>query len=131
MTKHKQQTFWQIYIPMLLVMGFFAYITYSFFGNTLLRDPNLRIWSDISLLIILLPLFFSFVVAFILLFVIIFLLSKYQWKIGAFLSNIADLSTISSHWATKFTNFLTHPLILVESIISQMLPHKKDKDKNG
>jgi len=130
MNKHNQQIFWQIFFPMILITGIFAFFTYSFFGKTLLNEPDLRIWSDISLLIILLPLLFSFVLTFTLLFLIIFLLSRFQSAIGSFLSNIGDISTIVSYWASKFTNYLTHPLIQVESIISQLLPQKKDKYKN-
>ena len=131
MNKHNQQIFWQIFFPMIVIIGIFAFFTYSFFGNTLLSELDLRIWSDISLLIILLPLFITFIFAFILLFIIIFLLSRYQSSIGAFISNISDISTIASYWVSKFTNYLTHPLIQVESIISQLLPQKKDKNKNG
>lgn len=131
MNKHNQQIFWQIFFPMILITGIFAFFTYSFFGKTVLNEPNLRIWSDISLLIILLPLFFSFVISFTLLFLIIYLISRYQSAIGSFFSNISDISTITTYWASKFTNYLTRPLIQVESIISQLLPHKKEKNKNG
>ena len=105
MNKHKQQIFWQIFFPMLLITGFFAFITYSFFGNTLIGKPDLRIWSDISLLIILLPLFFSFVITFILLFLVIYLVSRYHSAIGSFFSNIIDISTITSHWVSKDHEF--------------------------
>ena len=132
MTKHKQQIFWQIYFPMLLIMGLFAFFTYSFFGKTLITEPDLRVWSDISLLIILLPLYFLIVFTFILLLIFIYLVSRYQSAIGEFFSYISDISIIISHWASKFTNYLTLPFIQVESIISQLLPQKKkDKDKYG
>ena len=131
MNKHNQQRFWQIFFPMILITGIFAFLTYSFFGRTLLSEPDLRIWSDISLLVILLPLFLTFVFSFIFLFIIIYLISRYQSAIGAFLSNISDISTITTHWATKYTNYLIHPLIQIESFISQLLPQKKDKNKYG
>jgi len=131
MIKHKQQIFWQIYFPMLLIFGLFAFFTYSFFGKTLLSDPGLRIWSDIFLLIILLPLFFLFIFTFIFLFLIIYLISKSHSAIGAFLSNISEISIVISHWSLIFTKSLTQPLIQIESIISQMLPQKKENDKNG
>jgi hypothetical protein len=128
MNKHKQQAFWQIFFPMILITGGFAFFPFSFFGKTLLSELNPRIWSDISLLYIILPLFLAFVLLFIILFLIIYLLSRCQLAIGAFLSNINDISTITTHWASKLTNYLTHPLIQIEAFISQLLPQKKDKN---
>jgi len=128
MNKHKQQAFWQIFFPMILITGGFAFFPFSFFGKTLLSELNLRIWSDISLLLIMLPLFLTFVLIFVILFLIIYLLSRCQSAIGDFLSYINDISTITTHWASKLTNYLTHPLIQIESFISQLLPHKKDKN---
>lgn len=131
MNKHKQQTFWQIFFPMIIFTGVFAFFAYSFFGKTLFGELNLRIWSDISLVFIMLPLFLTFLLIFIFLFLIIYLLSRFQPAIGAFLSYISDISTIATYWASKLTNYLTLPLIQIESFISQLIPQKKDKNKNG
>lgn len=131
MNKHNQQIFWQIFFPMTLITGIFAFFVYSFFGKTPLSEFNLRIWADISLLFILLPLFITFVLIFVFLLLIIYLFFRYQSAIGAFFSNINDISTITTHWASKYTNYLTYPLIQVESVISQLFPQKKDKTKNG
>jgi hypothetical protein len=102
-----------------------AFFSYSFFGNTILGELDLRIWSDISLLVITLPLLFSFVFSFIFLFLIIYIISRYRSAISAVLLNIGGISATISHWTSKITNYFTYPIIQIESVISQFLSHKK------
>jgi hypothetical protein len=127
MNKHKQQIFWQIYLPMLLVVGLFAFLIYSSLVKTLIAGMYLRIWADISLIFILLPFFLFFVLIFCFLFLVIYFLNRNQPSLRAFLSNISDLTTIFSHSISKFTSYFSQPVIQVESIFSQLFPHKKDK----
>jgi hypothetical protein len=131
MKNHKQQIIWQIYFPMLLIAGLFAFLTYSFFGKSLLGGLDLRIWSDISLIIILMPLFFSFIVTFIFLFFCIYLIYRYHSTVGALFSKLSNISIGVSSGAANFTNKLTQPIIQVEAFISQMLPQEKENDKDG
>jgi hypothetical protein len=122
---HKRQIFWQIYFPMLLIFGVLAFFSYSFFGKTILGELDLRIWSDISLLVIALPLLFFFVFTFIFLFLIIYIISRYRSAISTVFLNIGNISTTISQWTSKITNFITHPVIQIESFVSQLLSHKK------
>ncbi len=126
MNKHKQQTFWQIYFPLFLVVGIPVFLIILFLGKSTFNRPDLRIWSDISLLIILLPLLFFLIFSFIFLFLLIFIISRYQSALGKLFSNISDISIVVAHKTSNFMNKITQPLIKVESIISQLLPQKKE-----
>jgi hypothetical protein len=123
--KHRQQIFWQIYFPLFLFLGILAFFSYSFYGNTILGELDLRIWADLSVLVLTLPLFFSFFIAFIFLFFVIYLISRFRPLISNVFLDLDNIAILISHWTSKFTNYLTHPVIQIESFISQLLPHKK------
>ena len=125
MNKHKKQIFWQIYLPMVVIIGLLVFFTFSFFGKTMLGEMDLRIWSDISLLVITLPLLFICVVFFIHLILIIYLISRYRSTVSYILLYIGDILIITSHWTSKITGFLSSPIIQIESFISQILPHRR------
>ena len=124
--KHMQQVFWQIYLPIILIFGILAFFIYSFFGKSVFGELNLRIWSDISILVITFPLMISIVLSFIFLFIMIYLVSRSRSVISNAFLRISNISSQISGWTAKLANYITHPVIQIESLFSQLLSHKKE-----
>ncbi len=130
MNKHRQQVFWQIFLPIFLIIGMVFSLIYFIFGKNLISGFDLRIWSDISLIFILLPFMFSSVISLGFVILGIFLISKNQSAICAVFSKFNDIATKFSIITSKFTNSISQPIIQVESIIDHFLPQKKENNKN-
>jgi hypothetical protein len=56
-SEHNRQTFWQIYFPLLLTGIGVAVILFLLFGKSAGGGVDLRMWADIAVILIILPLF--------------------------------------------------------------------------
>ena len=61
-SEHDRQTFWQIYFPLLLAIVGITFIFFLLFGKPSGSGVDLRVWADISAILIILPLFFILLV---------------------------------------------------------------------
>jgi hypothetical protein len=128
--KHGKQIFWQIYLPLILIIGVFAYSIISLFGNSTFNEMSFRIWSDISILVITLPIIFFFTFILILILLKIYLIFKLQPAISNAFLKTRSVSESILGWANKLTNHIIHPVILIESLFSQVPFNKKDKEQD-
>ncbi len=124
--KHQKQIIWQIYLPIILIIGMLIFSSFLLFGSSNSGKMDLRVWSDISILVLTFPLILSFVLTFIFLFFMISLVSRFKLSISKALIKISSFSAIISGWTKKLTNYITHPVILIESLFSQILSNKKE-----
>jgi len=54
---HKRQSFWQIYFPLMLAVALVVIAAIVLLGKQSQGSENLRIWADISIILMILPLF--------------------------------------------------------------------------
>ncbi len=55
--RHKQQAFWQIYFPLLAVFAGIGLVAYKLFSATYSGLVYMRVWADISTILLMLPFF--------------------------------------------------------------------------
>jgi uncharacterized BrkB/YihY/UPF0761 family membrane protein len=125
--KHQNQIVWQIYLPMILIILVLVVSSSLLFRELTYGEMDFRTWSDISILVITLPLILSFIFTFILLSIAIYFVSRIKPKINNGLLKIKSILTIISHWINKLTSWITQPVIRIESLISQLSPKNKGK----
>ena len=125
--KHQNQIVWHVYLPMILIILVLVVSSSLLFRELTYGEMDFRTWSDISILVITLPLILSFIFTFILLSIAICFVSRIKPKINNGLLKIKSILTIISHWINKLTSWITQPVIRIESLISQLSPKNKGK----
>jgi len=61
-SNHNRQTFWQIYFPLLAALIGAAAILLLIFGKTAGGGIDVRVWADIAIILLILPLFLMLLV---------------------------------------------------------------------
>jgi len=115
-TQKPNQKFWQVFFPFIVTAMIVIFAGYYLFSNIRSENLNLRIWSDISTIFILLPIFFLVLIDISLVIILIGLVHKSR---KAFDQNIGKIKTAaikSNNILTKITGFLAHPWIALESL---------------
>jgi hypothetical protein len=124
---HQKQIIWQIYLPMILSILVFIFSSFLLFGKFSYGDMNFRIWSDISVLVITMPLTLSFLIIFLFISIVIFLISRLKVGISKASLILNSISKPIFNWINTLTQWITKPVIFIESIISQLSFTKKEK----
>lgn len=127
--KHQKQIVWQIYLPMILIAGVLAISSFFLFAKINSGEMDYRIWSDISILIITLPGILSFVFIFIFLAFLIYLISKIKPKIINVTLKMNSITATFFHWINTLSQWITQPLIRLESMVTQLSSIKKEKQE--
>lgn len=125
-SQHRKQIFWQVYFPLLILFGCVFLIGYFLFGKSGSGSLNIRIWSDISILIILLPVIISFIFTFICIYFLIYGISRIYPVVGNLLQKLNLLSFNILNVSKKVMGTFIHPIIGVESLFSQFIFRKKE-----
>ncbi len=73
---HKKQAFWQIYFPLLAVLAGIGWAAYKLFSATRTGLADMRVWADISTMLIILPMFMIVLLITLIVILIAALLSK-------------------------------------------------------
>lgn len=115
-TQKRNRKFWQVFFPFIVSVMIVIFAGYYLFSNIRSGNLNLRIWSDISAIIILLPVFFLVLIDISLIIILIGLVHQLR---KAFDQNIGKIKTAaikSNKILTKITGFLARPWIALESL---------------
>ena len=103
-SEHDRQTFWQIYFPLLLAVVGIALIFFLLFGKPSGGAVDLRVWADISAILIILPLFFILLVIIALTLVSSALTYKVSGALKGGLVKIRRISVRIAHSVTSASN---------------------------
>ena len=128
-SQHRKQIFWQVYFPLLILFGCVFLIGYYLFGKSGSGSFDIRILSDISILIILLPVIIYFIFAFACIYFTIYAIFRIYPVVGNLLqkSNLLSLNILNI--SKKVTGTFVHPIIAVESLFSQFIFRKRNKNR--
>jgi hypothetical protein len=116
----KNQVFLQIILPMIFFFLIVSVSSFFLFTNLSSGKMDFRIWSDISILIIVLPVILIFVFTLLLIALLIFLISIFQPKLNNALLKITSFMKTFTFWTIKLSNLILQPMIRIESFFIQI-----------
>jgi hypothetical protein len=116
----KNQVFLQIILPMVFFILVIGATSFFLFSNLSSGKMDYRIWSDISILIIFIPLILSFVFTLLFTALLIFLISIFQSKLINALKKANSFIKTFSFWTIKLANLILQPVIRIESFFTQI-----------
>ena len=101
--EHARQTFWQIYFPLLVAVVGIGAIFFLLFGKPA-GSVDLRVWADISAILIILPLFLVLLVLIALTLVSSALTYKISGALNTGLTKIRQITLRLTHGAVSASN---------------------------
>jgi hypothetical protein len=113
--KRPNQIFSQIFLPLLLAFSVVAVTGYFLFTNLMLESADFRMWSDISVMIIFLPLIFLSLPFFMLIMLQSVLVVKIQQKVLVLGNKISPGFTHIVKAMANLANLSAKPLIALKS----------------
>jgi hypothetical protein len=116
----KNQVFSQIIFPMICFILIVVASSYFLFINLFSGKMDFRVWSDISVLVVILPVILSFVFTFIFIAGLIYVISLFQPKLNNALIKVNSIVKSISFWTIKSTDLISQPVIHLETFISQI-----------
>jgi hypothetical protein len=116
----KNQVISQIVFPMLFFILAVGVSSFFLFSNLSSGKMDYRIWSDISILIIFIPVILSFVFTLLFTTLLIFLISIFQSKLLNALQKMDSFLKTFSFWTIKLADLILQPVIRIESFFTQI-----------
>ena len=126
----RNQAFSQIIFPMICIVLVVVASTYFLFINLSAGKMDYRVWSDISILLIILPVILSFVFSFIFIAGLIFIISIFQPKLDNALLKVNSIIKSISFWTIKGAGLISRPMIHLESFFTQIFSLLKIKQED-
>lgn len=116
--RHYRQIFWQIYLPICVLV--LAAMFVLFFLTRAIRqaEVDLRVWADISLVFMVLPLMMLFIIKLGILIALVVLLGRAGEPIQRTLRKLNDITHKSSRILMKVLGIFNHGVIKAATIAS-------------
>jgi hypothetical protein len=122
--KRPNQIFSQVFLPFLLAFSVVAFAGFFLFSNLISESTDFRIWSDISVMIIFLPLILLSLPIFMLIMIKSVLVVKIQQKVLALGKKINPGITHILRAIAHLANLSAKPLIALKSGFSFFMKQK-------
>jgi lysylphosphatidylglycerol synthetase-like protein (DUF2156 family) len=119
-TKHKQQVIFQVFLPLAFVLLIAAAVLGLFFTKLPPGSLDYQIWSNISVLVITLPLIFLSFMLFIGTCFAIYLIFIVKRKMTNILDKLTAFSSKSSRFTVNILGSISKPVIQIGSVLFPM-----------
>ena len=121
---HRKQIFWQVFLPLIMVCLILTALSFFLFGEITSGEANYRIWSDISMVVLTMPLILIFFLIFLFVSLLVFLIPGFNKKLKSIFNKINPFAISITHWIQLVSNGITQPVIFIESLL-----HHPSSDK--
>lgn len=122
---HPNQVFSQVFLPFLLFSVMVVFAGYFLFSSLVSGNTEFRMWSDISLIVIFLPLVLLALPLLMVILAHILLVARIQQKVLAFGKKVNPVFNQITKAVANLANLSTKPLIALKSGFSFLIGQKQ------
>jgi hypothetical protein len=115
---HHIQTFWQIFFPLLVALGGIFTAVFFLFWNGPQGSVDLRIWSDISVMLIILPLFLVLFIILVILLISTAVVSRVSDPLKNLFLKLNQISSLLLKVCHSISKVILDLMVKIESLTS-------------